>query len=88
MVLVAAMILWTSERGTDKMFAIQYLDYDEGTAARWNDVLGARHETREQARTHLKTIRAKDDEWCLYIYRITEVGTPEYYSQPTDAAEY
>jgi hypothetical protein len=47
-------------------------------------------ETREQARMALRTIRAKDseDEYLSYAYRITEVGSDQYYSQPTDSLEY
>ncbi len=71
------------------MFAIQYLDHDEGSCARWNDVVGGKHETREAAREHLKRYRAQDaDTEVLYSYRITEVGSSLYYSQPTDAAEW
>ena len=72
------------------MFAIQYLDHDEGSCARWNEFRPPCHfETREQARAYLKAIRAKEmGEWCLYSYRIAEVGSELYYSQPTDALEY
>lgn len=70
------------------MFTIQYLDHDEGSGARWNELSNTRHESRESAREHLKKIRAKDDEWCLYSYRIVEIGSPAYYSQPTDCLEY
>ncbi len=72
------------------MFTIQCLDHDEGSGARWFELSNARHETREQAREHLKRIRATDDEWCLcsYSYRITEVDSSAYYHQPTDDYEY
>ena len=70
------------------MFTIQYLDYDEGSSAMWHELSNSRHETRESAREHLKRIRAIDSEDCSYSYRITEVGSVEYYSQPTDKLEY
>lgn len=72
------------------MFAIQYLDHDEGSAAMWHDLKVPHKPTRDEARAQLKSIRAKDaeDEYLLYSYRITEVGSPEYYSQPTDKLEY
>lgn len=70
------------------MFAIQYLDYEEGSGARWRDILGAQFEDREKAREHMRRLRATDDEYCLYTYRIAEVGSALYYSQPTDASEY
>jgi len=70
------------------MFIIQYLDHEEGSGARWRDLVSSRHETRELAREHLKRIRATDDEWCLYSYRIVEIGSDLYYSQPTDKGEY
>lgn len=70
------------------MFCIQFLDHEEGSCARWNELSNTRHETQEAAREHLKRIRATDDEECLYSYRITEVGSDLYYSQPTDKGEY
>lgn len=70
------------------MFAIQYYDYEEGNGARWNELANSRHSTKELAREHLKRIRATDSEDCMYSYRITEVGSEEYYSQPTDKLEY
>ena len=70
------------------MFCVQFLDHDEGSGARWHEVANSRFETREQAREHLKRLRATDDEWCLYSYRVTEVGSAHYYSQPTDSLEY
>lgn len=70
------------------MFAIQIFDYDEGSCARWSDMRMPHFETRELARVELRKIRANTDEWCSYAYRITEVGSPHYYSQPTDALEY
>lgn len=73
------------------MFAIQYLDHDEGTAARWNDLNVPHQETHELARHLLRTIRKKHDDGFIenmYSYRITEVGSDEYYSQPTDKLEY
>ena len=70
------------------MFTIQCFDYEEGSGARWFELQNARHETREAAREHLKRIRATDDEWCMYAYRITEVGSEAYYAQPTDKLEW
>lgn len=70
------------------MFVIQYLDHDEGSAARWHDLANTQQLDREAVRGHLKRIRATDDEWCLYSYRIVEVGSALYYSQPTDSLEY
>ena len=70
------------------MFCIQALDHDEGTGARWFELKASRHETREAAREHLKRIRATDDDDCMYSYRVTEVDSAAYYSQPTDALEY
>lgn len=70
------------------MFTIQALDHEEGSAARWFELKNARHETREEAREHLKRIRATDDEESMYSYRIAEVGSDLYYSQPTDKLEY
>ena len=73
------------------MFCIQALDHEEGTGARWFDLKGilSGFSTRQEAREWLS--RAKEawgDSDCLYSYRIVEVGSPEYYSQPTDALEY
>ena len=70
------------------MFAIQYLDHDEGSAARWNNVSIGHFNSRDEARIKLRAMRAQDDEWCSYSYRITEVNSEFYYSQPTDAAEW
>jgi hypothetical protein len=69
-------------------FVIQCLDHEEGCGARWFDLPGSRHETREQAREHLKRIRATDEEDNMYSYRIVEVNSAAYYAQPTDALEY
>ena len=69
-------------------FIVQFLDHEEGSAARWHDIKGSRHETREDARTFLRRCREDDDEWCLYSYRVVEEGSPLYYSQPTDKLEY
>lgn len=70
------------------MFAIQYLDHDEGSAARWNELSNSRFESRELARKHIAKLRATDDEWTLYSYRVAEIGSDYYYSQPTDCLEY
>ena len=70
------------------MFAIQFLDHEEGSCAMWADLKIAPFDTREAAKKALSKIRSDDDEWCLYSYRITEVGSELYYSQPTDALEY
>lgn len=70
------------------MYTIQYLDHEEGSGARWNELSNSRFESRENTREHLKRIRATDDEDCMYSYRVVEVDSPEYYSQPTDCLEY
>lgn len=68
------------------MFALQYMDYDEGSCKSWKDL--QHFDTMEQAREALKRERTKDDEYCLYAYRVTEVGSAKYYSQPTDSLEW
>lgn len=70
------------------MFTIQALDHEEGSRARWFELKSCRRETREETRELLKDIKSKADEWCLYSYRIVEVDSDLYYSQPTDALEY
>ena len=70
------------------MFIIQCLDYDEGSRALWHDILGSKRDTKELTREYLKSIREKDDEWCSLSYRIVEVGSDLYYSQPMDKLEY
>lgn len=73
------------------MWAIQYLDHDEGSCARWNDLNVPHQETHELARNLLRTIRKKYDDGFMensYSYRIAEVGSELYYSQPTDKFEY
>jgi hypothetical protein len=72
------------------MFCIQFMDHEEGSMMRWREVLNTRHETRDATREHLKQIRKQDDEdpYLLYSYRVVEVGSNQYYSQPTDALEY
>lgn len=70
------------------MFTIQCLDHEEGSGARWFELPHARHETREAAREHLRRIRATDSEECLYSYRVVEVGSTLFYSQPTDCLEW
>jgi hypothetical protein len=70
------------------MFCIQYLDHDEGSCARWHELSNSRHDTRELTRVMLKRLNATDSEDCCYSYRITEVGSREYYAQPTDSLEY
>jgi len=72
------------------MFAIQYLDHDEGSRALWNDLTLPHFNTRDEARAKLREIRAKDsqDDYLSYSYRIAEVGSELYYSQPTDKLEY
>lgn len=69
------------------MFTIQAIDHEEGSGARWFELRNGRHESRDQAREHLKRIRATDDEWCMYSYRIAEVDSPLFYSQPDDSFE-
>ena len=70
------------------MYCIQYRDLEEGNGARWHELTATRHYDRIEARKHLSRIRATDDEECLYLYRIIEVDSKEYYSQPTDRLEY
>lgn len=70
------------------MFTIQYRDLEEGNGAMWRELSNTRHESKDDARMHLRRIRATDDEECLNQYRITEVGSSEYYSQPTDKLEW
>lgn len=72
------------------MFTIQVLDHEEGSGARWSELSNARHETKELTRAYLRKIRASYDEWNddMYSYRIVEVDSTEYYSQPTDKGEY
>jgi len=70
------------------MFTIQFLDHEEGSGARWNELPNARFENRDSARIHLKWRRATDGEDCMYSYRIVEVDSKEFYSQPTDCLEY
>jgi hypothetical protein len=69
-------------------FAIQFMDYDEGSCARWQDVSLGPFETKEEARETLKHLRATEPEDSMYAFRITEVGSEQYYSQPTDKLEY
>lgn len=70
-------------------FAIQYLDHEEGSAARWHNVVGAIFDHKDDARRRVAEYRANDeiDEY-LYSYRVTEIGSPRYYSQPTDDLEW
>ena len=77
------------------MFTIQFLDHEEGSGARWNEVSNSRRDTRAQARELLKKIRANYNEHStyygdveMYSYRIVEVDSKEFYSQPTDCLEY
>jgi len=72
------------------MFCIQFLDHEEGTVARWNELPRTRRETREEVRRILRNIHATDpdQEFDLYSYRIVEVDSDAYYSQPTDKLEY
>lgn len=70
------------------MFCIQAFDYEEGSAARWFDLQDTNRETRDEVRTLLKDRRRSDPDDCMYSYRIVEVGSGEYYSQPTDKLEY
>ena len=70
------------------MFIIQCLDHDEGSCAQWHDIIGSKRETKELTREYLKNIREKDNEWCSLSYRIVEVDSDLYYSQPSDKLEY
>jgi hypothetical protein len=70
------------------VFTIQVLDHEEGSGARWFELQNCRRETREETRILLREIRAKQDEWCLYSYRVVEVDSAQFYSQPTDSFEW
>ena len=70
------------------MYCVQCLDHEEGSAARWFELRNSRFESRDDARAFARKCRETDDEYCLYSYRVTEVGSPHYYSQPTDSGEY
>lgn len=72
----------------DNMFCIQWRILEEGFGAQWSELSNTRHESRIDARRHLIAIRETDDIENLNQYRITKVGSPEYYSQPTDKLEY
>ena len=69
-------------------WTIQALDHEEGSAARWFELKNARRESRDEARKLLRTIRANEGEDSMYSYRIVEVGSMQFFSQPTDALEY
>jgi hypothetical protein len=69
------------------MFVVQFLDHEEGSRAMWRNILREPFDTRDNARVYLHHCRATDDEHCLYSYRIVEIGSAQYYSQPTDALE-
>ena len=68
------------------MFAIQVLDGDEGSCARWNN--HSEFETKELALIRLRNIKKELYEDTLLSFRIAEVGSARYYSQPTDSLEY
>jgi len=73
------------------MFCIQFLDHEEGSGARWHDLGDTHLDTREQCRSLLRRIReaeANSNDEYLLSYRIVEVGSDAYYSQPTDKLEY
>lgn len=70
------------------MLVIQCRDLSEGNGALWFDLANSQHSTKNAAREHLRRIRATDDEESLCMYRIVEVGSDAYYSQPTDKLEY
>jgi len=75
------------------MFCIQFLDHEEGSAARWSERLCTRRPTIEAVRELLRNIRreemsATDYGQILCSYRIVEVDSDAYYSQPTDKLEY
>lgn len=70
------------------MFTIQFMDYEEGSAKRWNELSNSRFDTKEKAREHLRSIIIPYNIECLYSYRVVEVGSDVFYSQPTDVLEY
>lgn len=70
------------------MFCIQMRDLSEGNGALWNELSNSRHDNKIDARKHLINIRATDDIESLCTYRITEVNSDAYFSQPTDKLEY
>lgn len=71
------------------MFCIQAFDHEEGTAARWYEMKVGHFNTKEKAREKLKAIRNEEhDDESMLSFRITEVGSAAYYSQPTDRLEY
>lgn len=70
------------------MFCVQCRDLEEGNGARWFELANSRCATRDAARALVVRLRATDDEESLCLYRVTEVGSDAYYSQPTDRLEY
>ena len=72
-------------------FAIQCRDLDEGNGALWYDLSTVTYSTRAEAREMIDHFRKMDEDSgfeSLITFRIVEVGSAEYYSQPTDALEY
>ena len=73
------------------MFAIQCRDLDEGNGALWHNLSGITYPSRDEARQVISGFRTMDEDSgleSLLTFRIVEVGSAEYYSQPTDALEY
>jgi hypothetical protein len=70
------------------MFAIQFMDYEEGSCKSWKDVSIGPFETKDEARATLRHLRATEPEDSMYTFRIAEVGSELYYSQPTDSLEW
>ena len=72
----------------DAQWTLQRFDHEEGSAARWHEVKNCRRETRDEVRALLLTLRRYEGEDSMFSYRITQVGSYEFFSQPTDALEY
>jgi hypothetical protein len=75
------------------MFIVQVRDLEEGNGALWSNVRNSDCSTREEALKLMRKFRRRDDEAPRYgdvltMYRVVEVGSDAYYSQPTDALEY
>lgn len=69
------------------MYCIQWRTLEEGFGAQWSELRNTRYSNKEDARSHLSRIRATDDIESLNQYRIVEVDSPAYFSQPTDKLE-
>lgn len=69
------------------MWTIQMRDLEEGNGATWRDY-GVQFYDKSDTVKALRKIRACQEEESLLTFRIVEVGSDNYYSQPTDALEY